>query len=155
MEVFQKGRNNVLELLADGCPLEDVLAALVESCEAVIPDMLCSVLLLDEGGTHLLLGAAPSLPKFYNDAIHGLEIGDGVGSCGTAAYIKETIIVEDISAHPYWAEFSDLAEEAGLKACWSQPVFSSDGKILGTFAMYYKVVRKPTEYELDLLEKND
>ncbi len=149
LELIQQGRNNVLELLATGHPLADVLVALVQSCEAVNRNMLGSVLLMDEGGTHLLLGAAPSLPKFYNDAIHGVEIGDGVGSCGTAAFVGKTVIVEDISTHPYWVEYRDLAMQAGLKACWSQPIFSANGKVLGTFAMYYRDICKPTEGELN------
>jgi two-component system, cell cycle sensor histidine kinase PleC len=152
LELIQQGRNNVLELLAKGDPLADILVELVNSCEAVNQNMLGSVLLMDESGTHLLLGAAPSLPKFYNDAIHGIEIGDGVGSCGTAAHIGKTVIIEDISTHPYWADYRALARDSGLQACWSQPIFSTNMEVLGTFAMYYKKVRKPTEEEVDFIK---
>ena len=151
LELIQSGRNHVLELLARGRPLEEILAALVESCEAVNRNMIGSVRIMDVDGTTLLLGAAPSLPKYYNDAIHGIEVGDGVGSCGTAAHTGKTVIVEDISTHPYWADYRDLAMEAGLKACWSQPIFSADGEVLGTFAMYYKDVRAPSEDELEFI----
>ena len=151
LELIQSGHNRVLQLLAKGQPLEEILAALVEGCEAVNRNMLGSVLLLDEGGTRLLVGSAPSLPKFYNDAIDGIEIGDGVGSCGTAAHLRETLIVEDISTHPYWVEYRDLALKAGLKACWSQPIFSTNGEVLGTIALYYRDVRRPSEAELDFI----
>jgi PAS domain S-box-containing protein len=151
LELIQAGRNNVLELLAKGRPLGEILAALVESCEAVNRNMLCSVLLLEEGGGRLVLGAAPSLPNFYNEAIDGLEIGDGVGSCGTAAHSGKTVIVKDISTHPYWVDYRDLAKEAGLGACWSQPVFSANGDVLGTFAIYYREVRAPSDGELGFI----
>lgn len=151
LEIIQKGRNNVLELLAKGQSLHDVLTALVEHCETLNPNMLGSVLVLDESGLHLLLGAAPSLPQTYNDAIHGVEIGMGVGSCGTAAYTGSRVIVDDIATNPLWADYVDLAAQAGLKACWSQPILSSSKKILGTFAMYYKEVRQPSDEDLNFI----
>ena len=151
LEIIQKGRNNVLELLAKGSSLHEVLTALVEHCETLIPNMLGSVLVLDESGSRLLLGAAPSLPETYNDAIHGIEIGMGVGSCGTAAYNGSRVIVEDIATNPLWTDFVDLAAQAGLKACWSQPILSTSNKILGTFAMYYKEVSQPSKEDLDFI----
>ncbi len=151
LKLIQSGRNNVLELLARGHALSEVLTAIVQNGEALFQDMLGSVLLMDETGTHLRVGAAPSLPRFYNDICDGLKIGDGVGSCGTAATLKERVIVSDISTHKYWDDFRDLVMGVGLMACWSQPIFSSGGKVLGTFAMYYNEVREPTDDELNFI----
>ncbi|MDA8637166.1 ATP-binding protein [Rhodospirillales bacterium] len=153
LEIVQQGRNNILELVAKGHPLQEVLTELIKNCEALFPGMLGSVLLMDETGTRLLAGAAPSLPKSYTEAIHGVEIGDNIGSCGTAAYRKETVIVSDIATHPYWTEISELALDAGLKASWSQPIFASDGNVLGTFAMYYKEIRSPSDAELSFIKE--
>lgn len=153
LEVIQKARNIVLELVAKGQPLQEVLTVLVQNCETLFPGMLGSVLLMDETGTRLLAGAAPSLPKDYSEAIHGVEIGDGVGSCGTAAYRKETVVVSDIATHPYWTEICGLALDAGLKACWSQPIISSDGHVLGTFAMYYREIRSPSVDALSFIRE--
>ncbi len=153
LEIVQQGRNNILELVAKGHPLHKVLTELIKNCEALFPGMLGSVLLMDETGTRLLAGAAPSLPQSYNEAIHGVEIGDNIGSCGTAAYRKETVIVSDIATHPYWSEISELALDAGLKASWSQPIFASDGRVLGTFAMYYQEIRSPSDAELAFIKE--
>lgn len=151
LKLIQSSRNNVLELLARGRALSEVLTTLVQDSEALYPNMLGSVLLMDETGAFFNVGAAPSLPQSYLDGCDGIEIGDGVGSCGTAATLKERVIVSDISAHPYWKDFRDLAMGVGLMACWSQPIFSSSGKILGTFAMYYNEVREPTDDELSFI----
>ncbi len=147
----QSGASRVLESLAAGTSLHDVLLILVDTIEAVEPEMLGSVLLLDESGKRLRLGAAPRLPKFYNDAIDGLAIGPAVGSCGTCAHTGERVIVEDVETHPYWTEYSEFALRAGLRACWSHPIVSSTGRILGTFAMYYREPRRPTQPDLDLI----
>ena len=143
----------VLENLASGATLYEVLDVLARSIEKIFPEMICSVLLLDEDGVHLRHGAAPSLPEFYNDAIEGLAIGKNVGSCGTAAYTRKPCIVDNVRTHPNWLPFIELTSKAGLHACWSHPILSSDGNVLGTFACYYKVARKPTESELDIIRK--
>ncbi len=153
LELAQQGRNHVLELLATGHPLEEILHVLTKNCEAMFPDMLASVLLLDHNGRHLLLGAAPSLPKAYNEATHGLEIGPKVGSCGTAAFTGRTVIVSDIATDPHWEGISHVALEAGLKACWSHPIYSSTAKVLGTFAVYYRDVRAPVDEELAFIRE--
>ena len=142
-ELLQKGRAKVLERLAAGAPLEEVLTLLVTATEEVEPGMLCSVLLLDNEGKRLLHGAAPRLPDFYNEAIDGLEIGPGEGSCGNAAHTGERTIVEDAMTHPYWVKFRKLAKKAKLRACWSQPILSAAGKVLGTLAIYYREPRTP------------
>ncbi len=111
-------------------------------------EMLASILLLDAKGERLRHGGAPSLPKDYCDAIDGVKIGASVGSCGTAAYLGHPVYVTDIRSDPLWAEFRDLADEHGLRACWSTPIDGSDGKILGIFAIYYRTPRSPTTDEL-------
>ncbi len=152
MATLFEGRNKVLERLATGGSLEEVLSLLVTTAEEINPEMLGSVLLLDNKGRQLRHGAAPSLPAFYNEAIDGLEIGEDVGSCGAAAYTGEVVIAEDVLTHPYWVDFRDLAAAADLRACWSQPIISSAGNVLGTFAMYYHQPRQPTRFDLDSIE---
>jgi diguanylate cyclase (GGDEF)-like protein/PAS domain S-box-containing protein len=152
-ELREKSRTHIFELMTRGEPLPVILAAIVSVVEQENPDMLCSVLLLDEAGKHLLSGTATSLPDFYNEAIHGIEIGNGVGSCGTAAFLNERVIVDDIQNHPYWTPYKELAQSAGLGACWSEPILSSKGKVLGTFAIYHHKVNHPTAADLTLIEK--
>jgi diguanylate cyclase (GGDEF)-like protein/PAS domain S-box-containing protein len=110
------------------------------------------VLLLDSDGAHLRHGAGPSLPGHYREAIDGVAIGPSVGSCGTAAYRREQVIVSDIATDPLWADFRELALGAGLRACWSSPIFGTDNKLLGTFAMYYREPRGPDSHDLQLVE---
>ncbi|QFU22973.1 EAL domain-containing protein [Shewanella eurypsychrophilus] len=141
----------ILALLLDGSPLSEILASLVLLIEAEKLGTMGSVLLLSDDGKRLLNGAAPRLPDEYNKAIHGIEIGEGVGSCGTAAYRGERVIVEDIETHPYWAPFKALPLKAGLKACWSEPIKDSKGNIIGTFAMYYDTQKSPTAQDLLLI----
>ncbi|MCH7831540.1 MAG: PAS-domain containing protein [Proteobacteria bacterium] len=151
-EILQAGRNKVLERLATEGSLEDVLTVLVTTAEEINPDMLCSVLLLDDDGECLRHGAAPSLPDDYNQAVDGTKIGRKAGSCGAAAFLGETVIVEDIQTHPNWKGFKDVAGKAGLRACWSQPIVTAAGKVMGTFAMYYREPRKPTPPDLEIIE---
>jgi diguanylate cyclase (GGDEF)-like protein len=114
--------------------------------------VLGSILLLDENGSRLRLGAAPSLPEAYSQAIDGVAIGPGVGSCGTAAYRREAVVVADISRDPLWKDFKDLAASYGLRSCWSAPILSHHGAVLGTFAMYSGEVREPGAAETRLTE---
>jgi signal transduction histidine kinase len=129
-----------------------MLESLVRLIEHQSPAMRCSILLLDEDGVTLRHGAAPSLPTPYCQAIDGLQIGAGVGSCGTAAFTRETTIVTDIATHPYWAPFRDLALRHGLRACWSTPILAASGACLGTFAMYYDVPRQPGVRDIALIQ---
>src|SRR5262249_57835918 len=112
----------------------------------------CSVLLLDESGRQLLHGSAPSLPAAYNAAVDGLEIGPGAGSCGTAAYRNEPVVVVDIATDPLWDSYRDLALPLGLRACWSTPIRSRSGTVLGTLAIYYRTARAPLPVERKLVE---
>jgi diguanylate cyclase (GGDEF)-like protein len=127
------------------------MQAMVENVEAEDTSMICSILLLDDDGRRLRCGAAPNLPDFYNRAIDGIEIGDGVGSCGTAAHRMQRVIVADINNHPYWEKFKQLAAKAGVGACWSEPIMSSKGRLLGTFAIYYRQPRYPDDETLQLI----
>jgi GAF domain-containing protein len=137
-----------------GAPLKETLSELVRAVEEITPSgMLGSVLVLDDDGRHLLHGAGPSLPAAYNDAIDGIEIGPEVGSCGTAAYHDRTVSVFDIANNPLWANFKDLALAHGLRACWSTPIHGSDGRVLGTFANYYRVVRDPSPVDQNLVDQ--
>jgi PAS domain S-box-containing protein len=133
-----------LALLAAGAPLPDILQTLVEVIEELLPGSLASLLIVDRTGTRLLVGAAPSLPEPYNRAIDGGAIGPRAGSCGTAAFRRDMVIVEDIASDPLWADYKDVALQHGLRACWSTPILSNDGHVLGTFAIYDRSVRAPT-----------
>jgi diguanylate cyclase (GGDEF)-like protein/PAS domain S-box-containing protein len=152
-ELREKDRTQVLELITRGEPLPVTLAAIVRVVEQENPNMLCSVLLLDEAGKHLLSGTVSSLPDFYSEAVHGLKIGIGVGSSGTAAFLNERVIVDDIQTHPYWTSYKELAARAKLAACWSEPIRSTKGKVLGTFAIYHQHINYPTAADLALIEQ--
>src|SRR5688500_6022534 len=132
--------------------LHDSLDALVRLLERVRPGMRGSILLLESDGVTLRHGAAPRLPADYCAAIDGAHIGPKAGSCGTAAYRRERVIVRDIATDPLWADYRTLAEPYGLVACWSTPIFDSDGTVLGTFAMYPDKPVEPTADDLSLTE---
>ncbi|WP_298449554.1 EAL domain-containing protein [uncultured Marinobacter sp.] len=146
-------RQDTLEQVAKGGSLDEILSQVIASAESILSNSMCSILLMDEEGKHLLSGAAPSLPEFFTKTISGVEIGLGVGSCGTAAFKGERVVVENIASHPYWENFKDLAASAGLGACWSEPIHSSSGKVLGTFAIYRKEPSAPDKQEILLIEK--
>jgi len=146
-----KLNNQTLSQINQHTALPTILRELALHVEALHPNMICSILLLDNDGKTLRTAAAPSLPNFYNQAIDGVEIGDNVGSCGTAAFRGESVIVEDIQQHPYWTPFRDLASKAGLRSCWSQPFKDKNGKVLGTFAIYHSEISQPTQDELTLI----
>ncbi len=148
----EQHRQKVLQMLADKSSLDAILNTIVHDVESINPAMLCSILLLNEEGTHLKHGAAPSLPDFYNQAVDGVQIGPNTGTCGTAAYTGQRVIVEDIETHPYWTPYLELAHRAKLAACWSEPILSGQGKVLGTFAIYHRLPAKPTDFDLKLIE---
>jgi signal transduction histidine kinase len=145
-------RSGILERIAGGEPLSQLLSFIALSIEKENPEMLCSILLVSDDGKRLLNGAAPSLPDFYTMATHRTKIGDGIGSCGTAAFQRQRVIVEDIDTHPFWKGFTP-AREAGLRSCWSEPIISSSGILLGTFAIYHRTPAVPVEEELSLIQQ--
>ena len=140
----------VLAQISAGVPLADVLGRPGVRRRATSDvEMMVSISILDKQGKHLLHGAAPSLPQAYNDAIHGVAIGPAAGSCGTAAFRGEPVVVTDIAKDPLWADYRELAKRHGLRACWSTPVKAADGRVLGTFAIYYREPRGPTQQDLN------
>jgi signal transduction histidine kinase len=149
-EAFRAGQSKVLELIAANAPLGEILKRLMLLIEAQSPEMLCSVLLLSDDGNHIRHGAAPTLPEDYVKAIDGAPIGPKNGSCGTAMYRGQPVIVTDILVDPLWEDYRDLAAGAGLRACWSTPIMSARGKVLGSFAMYYRRPQTPTGEEARL-----
>ncbi|MEG4089950.1 PAS domain S-box protein [Microcoleus sp. Pol12B4] len=150
-ENWLTGQKQILEMIAKGATLGETLNTLVKIIEQQSRDVMGSILLLAPDGEHLLHGAAPSLPDSYNAAIHGIAIGPDVGSCGTAAFSRQQVIVTDIGSDPLWKNFRDLALSFGLRACFSTPIFSSQGQVLGTFGMYYPQPRYPQKFELQLI----
>src|SRR6185369_12284746 len=151
-EDFQEGQARILQMIAANKPLGEILTSLVKLIEAESEDMLCSVLLLSDDGNHIRHGAAPSLPDAYVKAIDGAPIGPKNGSCGTAMYRGEAVVVSDILTDKLWEDYRDLAAAANLRACWSTPILSGRGKVLGSFAMYYRKPRTPTGDESRLTD---
>lgn len=149
-EALLEGQRRVLEMVANARPLTESLEEIVRVIEAQSRNMLCSILLVQDG--RLRHGAAPSLPEEYNRALDGIAIGPAVGSCGTAAYRREPVHVADVQMDPLWADYRDLARRAGVRACWSTPVCAADGEVLATFAIYYAEPRLPQRSDERLIE---
>ena len=145
---FERGQRDVLELIASGAPLAQQLERLVLLIEEQAPGMTCSILLLNPNQGRLRTGAAPHLPEEFLRLIEAAKIGPREGSCGSAAYTGQRVIVEDIATHEFWAKYRDLPLAHGLRACWSSPIQSPSGTVLGTFAMYFGETRSPTPQEL-------
>lgn len=150
-EAIVAEQNRILELIARGGELAAVLAALGAYIEQQIPSMVCSILMLDASGTRLFHVLGERLPAGYRDAIDGVAIGYGVGSCGTAAVTGEMVITTDIAADPLWADFRELALSHELRSCWSAPIFGNSSKVLGTFALYASSPCAPSPEEHRLL----
>jgi len=149
----KESHQHVLELIVNGESLSEILDAIVRDIERENPSMLCSILLLDDTGKHLLNGASPSLPDFFNEAIHGTKIGLNANSCGIAANTGERLIVNDIENHPLLKTCKKLITKAGLSAYWSEPILSTQSELLGTFAIYHKKIIQPTESNILLIEQ--
>jgi len=152
-ELLLAGEKRLLEMIARGVSRAPILEGACLLVEELAGGSLCSILLLDPGAKCLRHAAAPSLSKTYTEAIDGAAIGPSVGSCGTAAYRAEPVIVSDIATDPLWTDFRDLASAHELRACWSTPILSSAGGVLGTFATYYREPRSPSSQELNVIER--
>ena len=152
-EVLLAGENRLLEMIAMGDSRALILDALCRLVEELASGSLSSILLVDPSANRLRHGAAPSLPGPYTEAVDGLVIGPCAGSCGTAAYRAEPVIVSDIDTDPLWVDYRDLALAHGLRACWSTPMLSSAGKVLGTFAIYYREPRSPTALDHSVIRQ--
>jgi PAS domain S-box-containing protein len=143
-------QRRVLELIATGQTLDDVLRELVLGTERQNPDMRGSVLLVAEDGKHLSTAAAPNLPPDFQRLVEELiTVGPNSGSCGTACFRRARVVVSDIASDPLWAQYTEIAARFQLRACWSEPIFSRNGEVLGSFAMYYACVRSPTLHEIE------
>lgn len=142
----------MLERITSDATLQTIMEDIVLRLESLKPEAFCSILLLSEDGQHLRLGAAPSLPDYFNSAIEGERIGEGAGSCGNAAFTGKRTIVEDINHHPYWVNYLPLAQKVGLRACWSEPIMSADNRVIGTFAIYHRTPALPTPHDTQLIE---
>jgi PAS domain S-box-containing protein len=147
-----RSQNEVLERIARGVSLPETLDFLLRAIEAQCQGMLCSILLLDSDGVHMRHCAAPSLPESFIRAIDGKAIGPHAGSCGTAAFLREAVIVEDIERDPLWADYRDLALRNQLRACWSTPIFDAEHSVLGTFALYFHTQTHPSALHRELIE---
>lgn len=151
-DILMHGQRRVLEMIATDAPLAETLEVLIHLVEEQSPGLLGSILLLDADGVHVRHGAAPNLPTVFVEAIDGQPIGPQAGSCGTAAYRKQAVYVEDISSDPLWKNYKAAALPHGLRACWSTPIFDAQGAVLGTFAMYYRQPGLPTPEHLQLVD---
>src|SRR5271169_2044767 len=141
-----------LKLILFGAPLADVLTTIARLIEAQSPGTLCSIFLLDEEGPRLRYAAAPNLPEAYRAATDGMVIGPNIGSCGRAAFLRQPVFASDILSDPNWANFRDVATSAGFRAAWSSPIMSHDSRVLGTFGMYYREVRRPEPSDIALIQ---
>src|SRR6266550_3695274 len=151
-EPFYAGQGRILELIAASAPLADILTRIVLLMEAQTDGLRCSILLLSHDGKHVRHGAAPNLPEAYVKAVDGLPIGPRVGSCGTSMYLRKQVVTTDVLTDPLWSDYRDLAKSCGLRACWSTPIISSHGDVLGSFAMYRQEPRGPNPEETRLTE---
>ena len=145
-------QRETLEMMARSKPLKQTLDRLLRGVEALSPDMICSILLLDPDGIHLRHGAAPSLPEEYTRVIDGTAIGPKVGSCGTAAFRGSPVFVSDIANDPLWADFKQLALPHQLLSCWSTPILDEHKKVLGTFAIYHRNIGMPSDADVRVIE---
>src|SRR6476660_2722682 len=143
---------DALKMMLIGASLNEVLTSITRLIEAHSEGMLCSIFLLDEDGLHLRYGVAANLPQAYRVATDGVCIGPNVGSCGAAAYLRQPVFISDMLSHPNWEGFRDVVLQSGLRAAWSTPILSQDGKLLGTFCMYYREVRQPVTDEIQLID---
>lgn len=140
-----------MTLIADKTPLRTILNSIVQEVENLNPKLICSILLLDHSGEHLHSGADSKLPEFYITAIDGLSPGYNQGSCGTAVYLRRRVIVENVQTDPLWAQYRELAAQAQIGACWSEPILAGN-EVLGTFAIYSKEPSTPSPEELKMID---
>lgn len=148
---FPESQRDILGMIASDQHLDEILNAICQMQNAQSPDTFCSILLTDAEGKHLLSGAAPGLPAKYSEAIHGMAIGPREGTCGTAAFRREMVVTEDIAQDPNWERFRSLALEHNLHSCWSVPLLSHEGSVLGTFALYQNRTHTPDELQIQQL----
>ncbi|MDJ0701922.1 MAG: GGDEF domain-containing protein [Leptolyngbyaceae cyanobacterium MO_188.B28] len=145
-------QTQILENIASGTNLQTIYKQLCLLIEQQAPGALCSILLMDPANQQLRLGAAPSIPKAYAQALDGLVLGKQAGSCGTAAYQGESVFIKDIATDPRWIPFRELALKHNIHSCWSSPFFSQSGEVLGTFALAHRIACQPSAYHLEMMK---
>jgi len=150
-ESIHKDTKKILEYISINNDLKKTLDEIVSLAQKRLPKAKCSILLLAKDKKHLVEGSTKSLPNFYNKAVNGIAIGPKVGACGSAAFKQERVIIENIDTHENWQPYLTLTKKANLHACWSEPIFSSKHKLLGTFAIYHDVAKQPSAYQLTLI----
>jgi len=150
-EALRDGKNELMEMIARGAPLSATLDKLVLLIESQSEGVQCSILLLDEESQTVTPAAGPNMPPDYMEMLRGARIGPATGSCGTAMWRKEPVVVADVQTDPLWADYKELAAHHGLRACWAVPILHEQDKVLGSFAMYYREVRSPTADDLKLI----
>ncbi|WP_040325984.1 putative bifunctional diguanylate cyclase/phosphodiesterase [Aurantimonas manganoxydans] len=148
---LQQLQTEILEAIALGSQFHVIANLLCARVESLAPGVICSILLIDEN-RQLRSLAAPSLPAHYCEALNGLDIGPSAGSCGTAAFRGEPVVVTDIATDPLWFGYAQLALPLGLRACWSSPICDSSGRVAATFAFYYPVQRGPSAFERQIVD---
>lgn len=147
MEDHINKTNEILKMIATGRPAPEVYDEIALMYESKHPGIRCSLLELEDGV--LLHGGAPSMPKEYCEAVHGLKFGPNVGSCGASTYTGKRVIIENIDTHHNWADIKQFAMPHGMRSCWSEPIINSSGEVLGAFGMYYDHPASPTIEESD------
>jgi PAS domain S-box-containing protein len=147
-----EAQNEVIDAIARCDDLHQTLCCIATIVERLLPETTCSILVLDSSGERLRHGGAPSLPDWYNSTIDGMTIGPQAGSCGTAAFRRERVIVEDIETDPLWRDYRHLVRPLGFRACWSQPILDEKQALLGTFALYCRESRAPGACDLALID---
>jgi PAS domain S-box-containing protein len=143
-EAWLAGENRVLEMLAQGHPLASILSRLCDMVEGLFSDSFVSIMLLNPDDNRLWYSAKGSLPPAYTQALDGIEVGPSQGSCGTAAFLNEPVIVPDVTTDPRWLQYRDITAAFGIRACWSTPIRSSEGSVLGTFAILVREAGTPS-----------
>lgn len=153
LQALLRRHAQVLELIAVGAGLEQLLTAIARALEDLIADSRCSVLLLSHDGRTLQHGAAPSLPQAWSQLVDGIRVGDGEGSCGSAAHLGRRVVATDIATDPRWGDYREAALQHGLRACWSSPILGQGGRVVGTFAVYHGRPHRPTAREQLLVDR--
>jgi len=151
-ERHQQHQNRVLGMLINKASLSEVLNTIAHDVESMHPNMMCSIRVLDNDGKYLRLMAGPSLPKFFTQIIDCIAIAPHEESACIKPYCEDRVITEDIDSNPLWASHRDITQQANLRACWSEPIRSTQGKVLGTFSIYHRTPCSPTPADIELLE---
>ena len=144
------GQARVLEMIAKGVELPTIFRELIGLVEANQPQLKGAILLVTADGKHLSVGSAPNLDPRYVSLLDHVPIGPTIGSCGTAAYRNEQVVTRDIYADPHWADYVEIVRPFGFRSCWSTPIRSYQGEVLGTFALYSETVSEPMDAEREL-----